>query len=122
MKALRKCVDELLSHWGVDVERIKTATRMPVPKGNPGSWIGVSDYPKDLLRKGAQGLVNFRLSVDKNGRATDCHIQSSTRPEGFDKAVCEAISKKARFKPALDAEGNPFAAYWISRVRFEIPS
>ncbi|WP_420607588.1 energy transducer TonB [Novosphingopyxis sp.] len=122
MKALRTCVDELMSHWGVDVERIKTATRMPMPIGNVGRWVTSSDYPKDLLRKGAQGLVNFRLSIDEKGKVTDCHIQASTRPQGFDDAVCEAISKRARFKPALDAEGKPLASYWISRVRFEIPS
>jgi TonB family protein len=65
--------------------------------------------------------VHFRLSVDARGKVSDCHIQRSTRPEGFDEAVCEVLMHRARFKPALDAEGKPMASYYINTVRFIIP-
>lgn len=121
MQALDTCMDELLTHWGIDVARHEKITRPATPSNNPGSWVTHRDYPKDLLRKGAQGLVHFRLSVDEKGKVTDCHIQSSTRPEGFDMAVCEAITRRAEFDPALDADGRPMASYFINSVRFEIP-
>lgn len=116
--ALRKCMDELLTHWGINVERHKSLARKAVPTKSPGTWLKSSDYPSSLLRKGAQGIVNFRLSVDREGKVSDCHIQRSTRPEGFDKAVCDALMRRAEFTPALDAEANPIASYYISSARF----
>ena len=118
--ALRKCMDELLTHWGIDVERHESRTRAALPIESPGTWLHSSDYPRSLLRKGAQGIVHFRLSVDSGGDVSDCHIQRSTRPEGFDEAVCDALMRRAKFKPALDAEGNSIASYYINTVQFRI--
>lgn len=119
--ALRRCMDELLTHWGIDAERHKRLTRKALPADSPGTWLRNTDYPTSLLRRGAQGIVHFRLSVDARGKVSDCHIQRSTRPEGFDEAVCEVLMRRARFKPALDAEGKPMASYYINTVRFIIP-
>lgn len=118
--ALRKCMDELLTHWGIDVKRHASRTRGAMPTESPGNWLHSSDYPRSLLRQGSQGIVHFRLSVDSNGNPSDCHIQRSTRPEGFDEAVCRALMRRARFKPALDAEGKPIASYHINSVQFVI--
>lgn len=121
IKAMNACTDELVTHWGIDVEKHRTRSRAVEPKGNPGSWLGPGDYPIELLSKGAQGLVMFRLDIDERGRATKCTVQQSTRPPGFDEVVCRKIKNTARFEPALDAAGNPMKSYWRSSVRFEIP-
>lgn len=118
--ALRKCMDELLTHWGIDVARHKSLTREAIPAESSENWLRSTDYPTRLLRKGAQGQVHFRLSVDSEGNVSACHIQRSTRPAGFDEAVCDALMRRARFKPALDAEGSPTASYFIGSVRFII--
>ncbi len=120
MAAMRKCTDELLTHWGIDLEAHRGLTRAAVPKSNPGNWITSRDYPTDLLRKGAQGLVQFRLSVSPEGKPTQCHIQQSTRPEGFDKAVCDTLMRRGQFEPALGADGQPIASFWRSAVRFQM--
>lgn len=121
MEAMRKCTDELLTHWGIDIKAHKELTRAVAPSTNPGSWLSFRDYPVDLLRKGEQGIVQFRLSVDGGGRPTQCHIQKSTRPAGFDDAVCRALMERARFEPALGGNGQPIASFWRSRVTFELP-
>lgn len=121
MGALRKCTVDLLAGWGIDVAAHTGLTRRVTPLSNPGTWLSSSDYPAGLRMRGAQGLVNFRLSVDETGQPTQCHIQVSTRPEGFDKAVCAGIMKRARFSPAIDGSGKPIASYWRSSVRFEMP-
>lgn len=121
MALMRQCTDELLTHWGIDLEAHRSLTKRAEPKTNPGNWVRSSDYPSDLMLKGGQGIVQFRLSVGADGRPTQCHIQSSTRPEGFDKVVCNALMRRARFEPALDAQGQPIASYWRSTVRFMIP-
>ncbi len=119
--ALSTCVDELLTHWGIDVEKHKTLSRPVHIIGDPGRWIRSNDYPLDMIREGQPALVQFRLNVDHTGKTTACHIQQTTRPKEFDNAVCRALMKRSAFKPALDAEGQPIASYWRSTVRFQIP-
>jgi hypothetical protein len=121
MESLDKCIDELLTHWGIDVEKHKNLKRSPVPAQNPGRWIYSSDYPMDMLQIGQPALVEFRLSVSEDGKPTACHIQATTRPKEFDDAVCKSLLRRAAFEPALDSEGKPIASYWRSRVRFQIP-
>lgn len=121
MAAMRTCTGDLLTRWGIDLEKHRNLASMPKPIGSPGRWLKSSDYPTDLLRKGNQGLVKFRLSIDDTGQPTQCHIQQSTRPEGFDKAVCDGLMQRARFEPARTQDGEAIASYWRNTVRFEIP-
>lgn len=118
--ALEACTDELLRRWGVDVEVHRTLSRETISATYPGHWIRSANYPRQELRRGNQGLVYFRLGVDAEGNATECHIQRSTRGEGFRSAVCEALMENAAFLPALDAEGNPVASYHVSSVFFSM--
>jgi len=119
--ALNKCIDELLTHWGIDVEKHKNLTRRAWPANNLKKWVVADDYPPKMLSKGQQGTVNFRLSVDANGAPSACHIQLSTRPKEFDDAVCKALMKRAKFTPALDANGVAIASFFRNTVNFLIP-
>jgi hypothetical protein len=122
MAELSACVDEMATHWGVDVKRHAGLTRRVVPLTSPKEWVNSNDYPKNLLKKWEPGIVNFRLSIDDKGMPTACHIQQTLRERGFDDAVCKAVMKTARFKPALDADKLPIASYYLSAVRFQIPN
>ena len=122
VKAMNACTEELLTHWGIDVVANRTRKRAPEPTTSPATWISYSDYPKELLREGREGTVYFRLDVDETGKATGCHVQQSTRPDGFDEAVCKSLMRRARFEPALGADGKPIPSYWRSSVSFQIPS
>lgn len=116
-----KCIDDLVTSWGIDAEKHKTLTQLALPVNAPQRWIKSSDYPTDLLRKGNQGIVNFRLIVSPEGEVESCHIQESSRPQGFDDAVCTQISRRAKFSPALDAEGKAITSYYTNKVTFQIP-
>lgn len=118
--ALRRCTDELLSHWGIDVARHRTLLRGAIPIGAPGDWLVSSDYPQHMLAKSQPGMVQFRLIVGEDGQPTACHIQQSTKPDGFDDAVCKALMRRARFEPALDGEGKPMTSAYINEVVFKI--
>jgi hypothetical protein len=120
-EALGKCVDDLITTWGINVERHRTLTQRVRPLVSPGRWIVANDYPFKMLSAGQPAIVEFRLSVDAEGRPSACKIQSTTRPAEFDEAVCSALMKRARFAPALDAEGKPLASYYRSTVRFQLP-
>lgn len=119
--AMKTCINDLMTRWGIDVEKHKTLSRPVRASSNPGRWMKPEDYPKDMLRERQPALVNFRLSVDATGKPTDCHIQQTTRPKEFDDAVCDTLIRNGEFKPALDADGNPIASYWRNTVRFALP-
>lgn len=118
---LDRCADELLTHWGIDVEKHRSLTREVRPVESPGRWLTSMDYPIGMIRRGGQGLVYFRLNVNSDGTVSECHVQQKTRPEGFEEVVCNALTQRARFEPALDAEGNPIASYYVGSARFEMP-
>lgn len=121
MASLRKCTRELVTHWGIDVEKHDHLTRRVSPTSSPGKWIDSADYPAMARFAGKQGLVQFRLNVDAQGRATACHIQKATKPDEFADTVCRAMMENAHFEPALDANGQPIASYFRSAVRFKMP-
>jgi Gram-negative bacterial TonB protein C-terminal len=119
--ALDKCIDNLMTTWGIDTEKHKTLTRKTQPQQSPGKWVVSSDYPLNMLASGQPAIVEFRLSVGADGVPSACYIQSTTRPKEFDDAVCKSVMRRARFDPALDAEGKPLASYYRNTVRFQIP-
>lgn len=118
--AFGACVDDLVKSWGIDVEQNKHLMRRPVAKNEPGKWLSSSDYPEEMLVKRQPALVNFRLMIDDKGNISSCHIQRSTYRKEFDDAVCNAVRKRAKFDPALDADGNPVSSYWLNSVRFQM--
>ena len=120
MAALRNCIGELLTHWGMDLPRYENRSRDVKPLNNPGRWLVSSDYPREMLSTGQQGLVSFRLMVGPEGKPLSCHIQRSTRPQEFDDAVCRGLMRRAQFNPALDVEGKPMLAFFQSSVRFQM--
>ena len=120
MDALRECSWDMVAHWGLNVEQQKGLTRRPIAKARSRPWFSAGDYPESMLRGGHQGIVHFRLMLDARGTPTSCHIQMSTRPKEFDDVVCQAIMKRARFDPALDAQGKPVASYWVQTVLFRM--
>jgi TonB family protein len=117
---LRKCSWDTVAGWGLDVAEQKGRTRKPFPRQAPSRWFDPSDYPEAMRKGGYEGIVNFRVMVDPDGRPTSCHIQTSTRPKEFDDLVCKSVMKRALFSPALDAQGRPVRSFWRQTVNFRL--
>ncbi len=119
IEALHQCIDELMTHWGIDVEAHKTLSR-PVRPINLREVGRMIDYPPQMLRQNMPGVVNIRLSVDERGRTTACHIQMPLSDPSFEETSCADIQHAVEFEPALDKDGKPIASYWTTRVVFGI--
>lgn len=115
--AWRTCMDDVIKSWGVDPAVIKTPAR---PASDPGRWLTTNDYPRNALTEYKGGLVNFRLSVDLIGKPSQCSVQRAVNESLFAQATCKILMKRAKFSPALDAEGRPVPGFFISSVRFQI--
>lgn len=95
----------------------KTAT----PKGNPANWATTNDYPSRALREEREGTTGFRVTVGPDGRVTSCDVTSSSGSSDLDDATCANVTRRARFTPAMDGEGNPTSGSYSNRIRWVIP-
>jgi hypothetical protein len=109
--ALQVCVDELVTHWNIDVEAHKTLTRGPLPIDMRAAASMVA-YPPRMAQHGMSGLVNVRLAIDETGRVTACSIQMPLSDPLFEESSCADIEHLFEFDPALDKDGKPIASYW----------
>lgn len=118
MQALRTCTTDLVKHWGLDPAEQAGRTRLPTPTVPPRLWLRTNDYPERAVSKMASAIIDFRLMVDSVGMPTDCHIQRMTKGDDFPTATCKLLMERARFIPALGADGKPIASYYASSVRW----
>lgn len=106
MKAMRQCLDDLFAQWGYDPARLATLTGVPTPTNDPNDWARPGDFPRGGPRRSENARVDFRLDVDAAGTPTACHVQMLVGPEEFGETVCRNLMARARFRPALDKDGN----------------
>ena len=121
MVGMRTCIDELVTHWGIDAIAQKTLTRR-AQAVDQGVWARVlqANYPSALLQAGKSGRVGVRMIVGADGKPTSCHIQSVIQDVIFGQTACNGMMKAARFEPALDSAGKPIASYYLTRVIYSI--
>lgn len=119
-EALRSCTDDLVKTWGLDPQVQKTLTRRVDPLTSPGDWLKSPDYPRSALRRGGQAIVNFRLTVDALGVPSDCEVQRSYSGDDFDDRTCVLLMQRARFKPAINIEGNAVESFYAHLVKYVI--
>lgn len=90
---------------------------------NAESWdILFSEYPKRALAAGQQGLVGYKVKLDREGYATECEV---TRPSGhaiLDQETCRLILNRATFKGVRDSSGRRVATVTEGTVNWVLPS
>lgn len=91
------------------------------PKNNPGSWANAGDYPSRALQQEKEGTTRFTVSVDANGRVSNCTVTGSSGTPELDSTACAKIKARARFEPARDGNGNPVPGTYSNSVRWQIP-
>jgi hypothetical protein len=119
MDAMRTCIDELLTHWGIDAQAHRSLSRRVAPANYPADWLTMNDYPSSMLRAGKGAAVHFRLMVDESGAPAECIVQTAMG-DGFDELTCRLLKKRARFTPALDAEGRPIRSFYTNTVNWSL--
>jgi protein TonB len=110
-----------LTNQTVRKAKKSAVTDVPQPVGNPGDWVGPSDYPSEALRNGTEGDTAVRVAVAADGTVTDCTIAKSSGDISLDDSSCRAIRANARFSPALDGDRHPVAGEWSTVIHWEIP-
>jgi len=90
-------------------------------KGNPADWVTTDDYPSSALRSEQEGTSAVSWTINTQGRVENCRVMSSSGFADLDDAACRSITRRGRYSPAKDQEGNPIAQTQSRRVVWKIP-
>lgn len=81
------------------------------------NWVRPADLPK---ADATADLVRVSIGISPTGAASFCVPIPSSGSVVLAKAICDAILKRAKFEPALDATGRPVAS--ADAQQFRIPA
>jgi periplasmic protein TonB len=80
-----------------------------------------AEYPLASLRAGEEGVVEFVVVVSEAGVPESCDITKSSGFVRLDFATCNLAMRRARYKPAVDANGTAIRSRQSSRIEWKIP-
>lgn len=115
LQLLRQCTDELVRTWGAD-PKLELASR-PKPRSPVQNWVDPNTIPQAAAVGNSGSMIYFRLSVDADGKVSQCGIQQVINESAFDKAICAVLMKRAKFDPARDKAGKAVPSYFRSSIR-----
>ena len=90
-------------------------------RGNPADWITTDDYPASALRANEEGTSSITWTINTEGRVENCHVTHSSGHSDLDEAACRAITRRGRYTPAKDQNGNPISQTQSRNVVWRIP-
>ena len=104
------------------------AVAQQVPKSDWGGAVPLSksimrdgEYPTGALLREEQGVVGVSFVIGTDGRISSCEVTQPTGYKELDELPCKLLTKRARFRPALDEGGNPIATRGTTYMRFSVP-
>ncbi len=117
--ALDKCIDELITHWGIDAEAHKSLSQ-PARVLHPERLAQriLTNYPLNLQREGKSAIMRVRMMVDARGKPTACTIQVPSADKDSEATTCKQLMIAARFEPARDVAGQPIPSYYVTTIAY----
>lgn len=90
-------------------------------RGDESSWVTQDDYPPAALREEKEGTSVIAWTINTQGRVENCRTTQTSGSTDLDEAACRALTRRGRYTPAKDENGNPIATTKSRRVRWVIP-
>ncbi|MFN3945877.1 MAG: TonB family protein [Allosphingosinicella sp.] len=116
---IRRCEETRLREWGVDVEALLGLQRRPHPL--VAVQIGVDDYPTASRSAREEGMVVVRLDLNAEGRVQECAVAVGSGHAALDRTTCRLYRARARYRPALGADGTPVPSQTVARALWRLP-
>lgn len=121
MAALATCNADLQAQWHASAATAAAAIkRQAKPVFSLGHYLRTDDFPEHVIAEGQGGQSRVMLLIDEQGKVRDCLISESSGDAYLDATTCVALVERARFHPALDANGKPIKSSLEERVVWRI--
>jgi TonB family protein len=82
----------------------------------------VSRYPPRALAAGEEGLVGFKVTLDRDGYASACQVTHSSGHPLLDEETCQLITNRVTFKGMRGASGPKMGAVQEGVVAWKLPT
>lgn len=103
-----------------EVRQKRSALRVPAGAkgaGNLAPLFRVTPaYPREALRRGKQGFVEFLVEVNADGTVANLRVLRSDPPGLFDESASQAL-RKWKFKPRI-VDGEPVASAGVQKLEY----
>jgi TonB family protein len=120
LDALQHCEDSKMLSWGVDPRAWRALQARPQPYDDPRNRFTADDYPRDAVAQHIEADAITRVDVSAGGDVIGCKQLNAGSYRGFEQAACR-VMKRARFRPARDANGQSVSAPIMYDVVFRLP-
>ena len=120
--ALDDCLANLRDVWNVGEPFAGRLSQAARPARPLGELFSPSRYPTRALDEGNSGTVGISLLIDEAGGVRDCMIEETSGFATLDTMSCFVIVSKARFAPAIGADGKPAKSAFFQRINWRIHS
>jgi len=87
-----------------------------------GDIVSARDYPRATRDLRLGSAVTVALTVNAEGRVSDCRIVRASRDPEADRITCILATQRFRFRPARDAAGRPVASVYGWQQRWFAPA
>lgn len=118
MAALDKCMDDLMTTWGLSPAEQRARRSAPQPLNRPVDWFRPEDYPAFHGFFGEGALITIRLIVSSAGSLRNCEVAKAGGSKDFEDLTCQIALKRARFLPAVGKDGKPIDSVWTARIKW----
>lgn len=81
----------------------------------------VKNYPPGALKRGEQGRVAFRITIEPDGSLGQCEVTESSGFAGLDNETCEIMIFNARLKPVRDESGRAIRSKQNGFIVWRLP-
>jgi TonB family protein len=96
------------------------STEQVVRESANGEFIS-RHYPPGAFKRGEQGKVAFRLTVEPDGSLGTCDVTESSGFASLDKETCEVLLRYARLKPVRSSDGRAIRAVQSGFIVWRLP-
>lgn len=81
----------------------------------------VKNYPPGALKRGEQGRVAFRLTIEPDGSLSRCEVTESSGFSSLDDETCEIMVFNARLNPVRNEDGRAIRATQNGFIVWRLP-
>jgi len=122
VEAIEKCNLDLQAQWNVGEERMAGFKSLAEPLKNLAHYLDSEDYPYQAVREHLDGAVHVALMIDEKGVLKDCVAEKTSGVASLDAQTCAVLVARAKFRPAINASGEPVRSVRTTPVRWALPN
>lgn len=122
LKVMDTCVADLRRAWNLsaDGETAPQSLAASASSQTLSGLIKAEDYPGVAIREGQTGTVTMVVLIDEAGRVADCSIVETSGVAVLDSQSCAVVRERARFTPAVGANGRPAKQGFMQRITWRM--